>query len=83
MTFPAARDEMEARLLAAAEAANEKIRTCHERVACPRCGAPVGKRCTKLSSKSYRSADPGLGRIPAIETKHPHEERWTQEVPKR
>lgn len=40
--------DIEARLLAAAEEANERIRTCHERVSCPTCWAPVGVRCRAM-----------------------------------
>jgi hypothetical protein len=62
---------------------NHKIETCHKRVACPKCKAPVGQRCWKVNSKRYLSPEPGVGMIPAVECKSPHEERWTQEVPKR
>lgn len=69
-------DAIKAQLRQAAEELVERQRTAHERVACPRCGAAVGKRCHKLNSKPFRSADPGLrGLVPAIECKHPHAER--------
>ncbi len=64
-------DETTRRLLAAADAANEKIKSCHERLACPRCRAPRGKRCHRV----------GMGR--QLELKHPHRERWEQDVPAR
>jgi hypothetical protein len=61
----------EQRLLAAAEAANELIRTAHERLDCPRCGMPKGRRCVRV----------GMGR--PVELKHSHQQRWEQEVPAR
>jgi hypothetical protein len=66
----------ERRAARAADEANERIRTCHERVACPRCGAPVGGRCFDVRDR---------GKHPAWRRalKHPHRERWTQEVPAR
>jgi hypothetical protein len=67
-------DETERRLLAAAEEANERIRTCHERVACPLCGAPVGTRCRRVNAIS------SLSRAPL---KHPHRQRWTLVQPAR
>lgn len=63
-------DAAEAALLAAAAAANEAIESCHERVACPKCGAQVGYRCMNMARQ--------LG--PLTNTKHPHRERWTQVV---
>jgi hypothetical protein len=72
-------EETERRLLAAAEDANERIRSCHEVVACPKCGAPVGEVC--------RSMNGGAG---YVEGRHwqgkpvkPHEERWTLVQPAR
>jgi hypothetical protein len=54
------------------EELNARIETCHERRACPRCGAPVGERCWNMRSRHL-----------PWHTKHPHEARWTAEVPKR
>lgn len=50
----------------------EQQRTCHERVACPRCGAIVGDRCHKkgaLYIPRYK------GYVPPSPLKHPHVER--------
>lgn len=74
--------------LAEAAAARMKlIDTCHERVACPKCGAPVGERCHKLSSRPARDAPLAMRErsspTPPVEAKNPHEERWRQEVPPR
>lgn len=63
-----------AALLAAAEAANERIRNCHMEVACPYCLARVGERCRSMKQP---------GRVPPVLVKHPHRERWTQVVPAR
>jgi hypothetical protein len=49
--------------------ANERIRTCHERVSCPQGGAAVGVGCSNLST--------------GAPTKHPHRERWTLVQPAR
>lgn len=46
---------------------NALIDTCHERRACPRCGAPLGERCHSLARSS--TASPRT-------VKHPHRERW-------
>lgn len=72
MTRPPTPDEKATfrRMFAAADDLIERIATCHERVACPRCGAPVGQRCRALP-KNVRA------------TKHPHDERWRQETPAR
>jgi hypothetical protein len=43
----------------------ERQRTAHERVACPKCGQPVGERCKRLSARHM--ARPSL--------KHSHRER--------
>ena len=85
MDHPPTEDERRAfSALADAAAARMKlINTCHLRVACPKCKQPVGKRCVKLSSRTMRSADPRLGTLQPLECKHPHDERWQQEVPKR
>lgn len=56
----------------AAREAEERIRTCHEVVACPKCGAPIGVRCWRAGS-----------RRPGVELKHPHEQRWTLVQPAR
>lgn len=57
----------EKRALAAAAAANERIERCHEQVACPTCGAPVGERCWPVR----RNMD-------IRPLKHPHRARWVQ-----
>lgn len=62
-------EAIERRLMAAADEANARIASCHEEVACPKCLAPVGVKCTNLRGGS--------------ELKHPHRERWTQVVPAR
>ena len=62
-------DPTEAALLEAAAEAERRIATCHERVACPRCRAPVGSRCRSMLS--------------GVVTKHPHRERWTLVQPAR
>jgi hypothetical protein len=61
----------------AANDANRRIATCHERVACPKCNAPVGERCRRMP-RGYH----GMGPSGAI-LKTAHEERWTQETPAR
>lgn len=61
----------EQRLLAAAAAANELIRTAHERRDCPRCGMPKGRPCVRV----------GMGK--PVSLKHSHQQRWEQEVPAR
>lgn len=38
---------VEQALTEAARAVEERIATCHERVVCPRCVAPVGERCIR------------------------------------
>lgn len=69
------RDRVEAALLAAADEANERIRTCHEVVACPRCRAPIGRRCRRMPRGfSEASERRGLGQPGAIVG--PHRERW-------
>lgn len=76
-----------AEMLAAVAAAEERIERCHEIVACPRCSAPIGRRCAamqgyggggyaKLEVRVGLADDPTerfvrLGR----ELKHPHRER--------
>lgn len=72
--------EMQRRMTEAAEAANERIRTCHERVACPKCGAPVGTKCRAMP-RGYRPLD--LGDRAARELKSPHRQRWTLVQPAR
>lgn len=56
-------------MLRAANEANARIATVHERRDCPTCGAKIGERCRHV----------GNGR----ELTRPHERRWTIEVPKR
>lgn len=61
-----ARDEdLMAELLVAAAAAESAVANCHEVRACPRCNAPVGKRCVNIT-RTYRR-----NRV----LKHPHPER--------
>lgn len=61
-------------------ALNEKIDTCHERVACPTCGAVVGDRCHRKGALYL----PGYkGYAAPAWLKHPHDARWQQEVPPR
>lgn len=62
-------------LVDAAAARMKAIDTCHERVACPKCGAQVGQRCHRARASRTRGATPAL--------KNPHEARWRQEVPPR
>lgn len=71
--MPSAREETERRLMAAAVAANERIASCHEVVACPKCGAPVGVRCRSMP-RGYRPLD-GPGRVRILRS--PHRQRWT------
>jgi hypothetical protein len=84
----AAREPIEVALLAAAAEANERIARCHEVVACPRCHAPIGKRCAALSGPGgggYAELTVKAGRgAPCTsyvrmgrELKRPHRERWT------
>ncbi len=49
----------------------ERQRTVHERVACPRCEAPIGERCVRASGRGWTQTD--AGGIYAL--KHPHAER--------
>jgi hypothetical protein len=68
--------DVEAALLAAADEANARIATCHERVACPKCGAPIGRRCRRLPRGfSQASERRGLGQPSKVVG--PHRERWT------
>lgn len=71
-----AEEGTERALLAAAEAANERIASCHEVEGCPKCGMPVGVRCVRMLPS-------GFLREPFVHTKHPHRERWTLVVPAR
>lgn len=48
-----------------------RIATVYERVACPKCGAPRGRRCTRVGGRSLEPL------------KAPHRERWTLETPAR
>lgn len=69
---------VEARLLLAAAEAEARIASCHEEVACPACGAPVGVRCRQLRSRTGKTYA-----IKDSELKHPHRRRWSQVVPPR
>lgn len=64
---------VEQALTEAARVAEQRIATCHERVACPACGVPRGHRCIRK----------GGGWGTSTPLKHPHRERWTQVVPAR
>lgn len=67
-------EDIEERMMRAVEEANERIRTCHERVACPKCLAPVGARCRRALRSMMRT---GVFATGQPELKHPHRERWT------
>lgn len=70
-------DDVFVALIAAAEDAAERIRTCHERVACPKCDAPIGERCRRMPAGfvgGVRGRDAVVG---------PHRERWTLVQPDR
>lgn len=73
-------EEKWAAAVEAADRLNARIESCHEEVACPRCGAPVGHECRQMPA-GFRVAIPGTppGRV----LKHPHRERWTLVVPAR
>ena len=58
-------------VMGAAVAHMDRIDSVHERVACPKCSAPVGKRCRKLP-RGYFSIDLD---DPALMCKSPHQER--------
>lgn len=73
--------DVEASLRQAAADAEARIALCHEKVACPKCGAPIGTRCRSMP-RGYRPLDHG-GHPAARELKHPHRQRWTQVVPAR
>lgn len=60
-----ARDETATRIDAAVAALNERIATAHERVACPKCGAPAGHQCVSVAK----------GRHVRSPLKHSHRER--------
>lgn len=74
MTLPGQSDFDTAMAQTVAEL-NEKIATCHERRACPRCGAELGERCHNLTRVSSSTR--------TWPVKNPHRERWSQEVPVR
>ena len=76
-------DDIVQRMERVADELNRRIRTCHERLACPKCGAPVGELCRRLP-KGYMLAytgEPREYRMGAVVG--PHRERWTQETPLR
>lgn len=52
----------------------EAIARCHERVACPKCGAIVGDRCHRVGALYIPRYE---GYVPPPSLKHPHRERWT------
>lgn len=66
-------------MVAAAVAANERIRTAHEHVACPTCSAPVGKKCRSMP-RGYRPLDAG-DRVRELKTAH--KRRWRLVQPER
>ena len=74
------RDDFYAVMERVAAEAEAKIASCHERRACPKCGAPIGVRCRSMP-RGYRPLDYGDRR--ARELLHPHQQRWTPDVPKR
>jgi predicted RNA-binding Zn-ribbon protein involved in translation (DUF1610 family) len=60
-------DEMLRSLNAMADEIERRMDSCHEFVACPKCGEPIGKRCVLVRrGNKYGSR-----------LKHPHRERWT------
>lgn len=59
----------EVRIRHAAEALERRVATVHERVACPKCRAPVGERCWHMG---YHSVPHNISRRPI---KNPHRER--------
>lgn len=64
-------DATERALLDRAAQLDARIRSCWLRVPCPTCEAPVGMQCRRKGTRHG----------PVL--KHPHEQRWTQEVPRR
>ena len=56
-------------LLRTADKVNARIATVHERQPCPTCHAPVGEVCRHVGNHRPLT--------------HPHEARWTREIPKR
>jgi hypothetical protein len=75
-------DEVEAALLRAADEANARIASCHERVACPKCRAPVGERCRRMP-RGYSPASASRGMTQPGAVVGPHRERWTLVQPER
>jgi hypothetical protein len=82
------REEFEARAAAAVEELNRRVESCHERVACPTCHAPVGDRCVRKGTcarpilwygpngwdeKMNAEEQRRLDELPRL--KHPHEAR--------
>jgi hypothetical protein len=62
---------------------NQLIETCHERRECPKCLAPIGSRCRAMP-RGYSAAFARRGLLqPSKLLKHPHRERYQQEVPVR
>lgn len=55
----------------AARELEERVATVHERVACPKCGAPKGKRCRSMP-RGYRPLDAGQRGARELKTSH----RW-------
>lgn len=53
---------------------------CHERVACPKCKAPVGERCRRMPSRADAPWRPPRWRRYTGEVVAPHVERWSQVV---
>lgn len=64
--------EFERRAERVAAELHERVATVHERVACPRCLAPVGERCVRMSTHYVGWAGAEEGPSPL---KHSHRER--------
>lgn len=68
-------DEDVERMMRAVDELNARVASCHERVECPKCGAPVGMRCRRVQRPHYGAGPAPAGRPPGRELKHPHDER--------
>jgi hypothetical protein len=73
-------NQVYAALIAAADAANERVTRCHEVVTCPKCSAPVGVKCRAMPA-GYVVGPRGGGS--GRELRNPHRERWTLVQPAR
>lgn len=65
------------KLLADVDAMNARIASSWQRVPCPRCGSPIGRRCYRLP-RGFINRRPDA---PALRS--PHRQRWEQETPSR